>query len=223
MPTITEFRIPITETALGSVFVSEPTLECTMEQAVVQDFPNLWFTGAARADLEAAFDAEPAIRSYSLIADSNDRVLYDIRDLTELERAFEIVIDVGGTICNLTASGDAWTLTVRFSSRELASRAYERLEERPATVTIGRLYEGMATQVHTTGLTQEQHETLHAAIEHGYFDIPRSITMEELADELGVSHQAVSERLRRAYKTIVVAELDVDGDQDAVTESTPAV
>ncbi|WP_249361517.1 helix-turn-helix domain-containing protein [Haloterrigena sp. H1] len=40
----------------------------------------------------------------------------------------------------------------------------------------------------------------------GYYDIPRGCTTAELADELGISDQAVTERLRRA---IVVREVRI--------------
>ena len=38
----------------------------------------------------------------------------------------------------------------------------------------------------------------HACRSDGYYDIPRGCTTEELADELRISDQAVTERLRRA-------------------------
>lgn len=37
----------------------------------------------------------------------------------------------------------------------------------------------------------------------GYYDIPRGCTTKELADELGISDQAVTERLRRAIGSLV--------------------
>ncbi|MFC4988113.1 helix-turn-helix domain-containing protein [Saliphagus infecundisoli] len=52
-------------------------------------------------------------------------------------------------------------------------------------------------------LTTGQEEALTMALARGYCDIPRTVDMEELADELGVSHQALSERLRRAHGTLV--------------------
>jgi len=39
------------------------------------------------------------------------------------------------------------------------------------------------------------------AVRLGYYDIPRGCTTAELADELGISDQAVTERLRRAIGT----------------------
>ena len=59
-------------------------------------------------------------------------------------------------------------------------------------------------------LSSDQHEALVAAFETGYYDIPRDVTLEELADQLGISHQALSERFRRAYEGLITAELDLE-------------
>jgi predicted DNA binding protein len=52
-------------------------------------------------------------------------------------------------------------------------------------------------------LTARQRETLRLAHERGYFEIPREVTLDDLADELGVSNQAVSERLRRGCTHVI--------------------
>lgn len=41
------------------------------------------------------------------------------------------------------------------------------------------------------------------ALDRGYYDIPRTIDVGGLAEEFGVSRQAVSERLRRGHRTII--------------------
>ncbi len=51
------------------------------------------------------------------------------------------------------------------------------------------------------GLSEPQREALTLAVRMGYYDIPRGCTTAELADELGISDQAVTERLRRAIGT----------------------
>ena len=56
-------------------------------------------------------------------------------------------------------------------------------------------------------LTKTQYETVVTAYELGYFDVPRKVTLKELAAELDVSHQALSERLRRSHAALVDAEL----------------
>ena len=44
----------------------------------------------------------------------------------------------------------------------------------------------------------EQRETLNVAVERGYFETPREVTLDELADELELPRSTVSYRLRRA-------------------------
>ena len=52
-------------------------------------------------------------------------------------------------------------------------------------------------------LTDEQQDVLEIAFAKGYFDVPRGITLTDLADEIGISHQALSERLRRGQKSVL--------------------
>lgn len=64
------------------------------------------------------------------------------------------------------------------------------------------------------GLTDIQHDTLVTAIRAGYYDVPRSLLMGELTDELGVSQQALSNRLRRRHRTLVENALSVNLSHD---------
>ena len=57
------------------------------------------------------------------------------------------------------------------------------------------------------GLTERQRETLVAAYQGGYYDIPRRKTLVDLAAELGVSDQAISERLRRGERKLIHEQL----------------
>lgn len=57
-------------------------------------------------------------------------------------------------------------------------------------------------------LTGKQHVTLAAAVDMGYFQVPRQADQSDLADELGVTEQAVSERLRRACETVVAEAVE---------------
>jgi predicted DNA binding protein len=61
------------------------------------------------------------------------------------------------------------------------------------------------------GLTPRQRRTLELAVRRGYYDIPRRCTTIELADELGISDQAVTERLRRGIVTFVTNALLFEG------------
>ena len=47
-------------------------------------------------------------------------------------------------------------------------------------------------------LSPAQQEALALALERGYFEIPRQGSLIDLSEEIGISDQALSERLHRA-------------------------
>lgn len=53
------------------------------------------------------------------------------------------------------------------------------------------------------GLTEKQREAIVTAWEAGYFETPRRATLEDVADELGISQQALSKRIRRGCQSLV--------------------
>ncbi|MFC7157751.1 helix-turn-helix domain-containing protein [Halomarina halobia] len=64
------------------------------------------------------------------------------------------------------------------------------------------------------GLTEEQYEALTEAAKQGYFEVPRDIQLGKLADELSISHQALSERIRRAMLALVGDTLLIGPESD---------
>ena len=103
-----------------------------------------------------------------------------------------------------------WHARARFPDRSAFVAYREFLQSNGVEFRLKHLYDGETTTADAATLTPEQRETLRLAYERGYFDIPRGVTTTELAEELGVSDQAVSERLRRGYARLVEATLHVD-------------
>ncbi|XVH33276.1 helix-turn-helix domain-containing protein (plasmid) [Haloferacaceae archaeon DSL9] len=52
-------------------------------------------------------------------------------------------------------------------------------------------------------LTERQQELLLEAVEHGYYDTPRTCSLTELAAEVGIAKSTCSETLHRAEETII--------------------
>ena len=57
------------------------------------------------------------------------------------------------------------------------------------------------------GLTERQREALALAICRGYYESPRQVTAEELADELGISQPSLSSLLRRGERELLISAL----------------
>ena len=110
-----------------------------------------------------------------------------------------------------------WRLLLR--SEENVDVFYEAAESHLGggiELHIGRLghaerlnYDSLAT----VSLPEEQRETLRQAIEHGYYETPRDVTVGELADILDIPQSTVSYRLRQAEAQLAKGYLHrFDGD-----------
>ena len=92
-----------------------------------------------------------------------------------------------------------WTLA--FTGREALTGLLDRLKEEKVEVKILRL----ASVADVDTLTSHQRNIVEIALEEGYFDYPRRITLRQLARKVGVSASTVSEVMRRAEKKILSA------------------
>lgn len=54
-----------------------------------------------------------------------------------------------------------------------------------------------------SSIPPRQREFLNTAAEEGYFEIPREVTLEELADEMGITKTTASNHLRKAERELV--------------------
>ncbi|ADB60139.1 Bacterio-opsin activator HTH domain protein [Haloterrigena turkmenica DSM 5511] len=214
MATIAEFRIPASDTALGATFHAVPSLVCEIEPVIAADEFGMWMSGADRAALNAALREDRTVRDHSLITSDEARRLYTIHFSNEIAENFSLVAEEGGTMLAASARAGMWTIRLRFPARENASRVYERLAARDIQIEITQIRSLTTTTADDLGLSPAQYEALTAALTYGYFEIPREISLEELAAKLDISHQALSERFRRAYRTLVASSLEFDARCD---------
>ncbi len=67
-------------------------------------------------------------------------------------------------------------------------------------VEFDLLYKGRPSK---TGMTYREEEILKYALEKGYFDYPKRIKLEEMAEHFGIASSTLSEILRRGQKKIL--------------------
>lgn len=89
--------------------------------------------------------------------------------------------------------------TIAFSGREALTELMDRLKENRVDVKILQL----TSVADVESLTSRQRSIVEVALEEGYFDYPRRISLRTLARKVGVSASTVSEVLRRAEKKIL--------------------
>ncbi|MFD1512508.1 helix-turn-helix domain-containing protein [Halomarina rubra] len=62
---------------------------------------------------------------------------------------------------------------------------------------------GKDDQLNGVPLTPHEREVLLTALDRGYFEVPRRISIVALAEEVGVSDREVTEHLRRAMAKVL--------------------
>lgn len=216
MTTVAEISIAAEDLALEGTMKALPDLEVRVKSIVaegpLQTMPLIWFGGVARAELESALDVDDSVEEYTRLLEDPEaeESLYRLEYAPWVGQVCGVVFEHDGTILDAQCATGRWTLRLLFPEHDSLSTVVDELEDRDVTVDLKRMVEaGRDADLETaTALTDAQEEAISEAYRQGYYDVPRQISLEELAEELGISHQALSERLRRANKVLASEQLD---------------
>lgn len=106
------------------------------------------------------------------------------------------------TLLSATGTNSGWTFEIRGDDREAIAAFNTYCDTYDVPITIVEIHELVPSRS-KYDLTDTQLEALRHAYERGYFDSPRTATLEDIATELGISRQALSSRLRRGHKHLI--------------------
>ncbi|GAA0663181.1 helix-turn-helix domain-containing protein [Natronoarchaeum mannanilyticum] len=222
MSTIAEICIPTDEFVLRETLDAVPDAEFEVMRVAAHGtddvIPFLTAHAPDQDDLERALTDDGSVENVTRLADSDDEWLYQMEWVEDIRFILHVLTEEDGTILSAYGNGDGWHLRILFTDRESLSATFDFCDQQGLSLDIKRIYElEDATRRGQYGLTAEQLDTLETAYERGFYDIPREEPMNALADELGISHQALSERLRRGHRNLIENTL-VIGAADGPTE-----
>ncbi|MFW5974453.1 MAG: helix-turn-helix domain-containing protein [Natrialbaceae archaeon] len=102
-------------------------------------------------------------------------------------------------------TGDTLIVAVTAKSGERFRSLVSEIHERARSVDIAQLrWSGKeAAGERTEGLTECQEEAVRTAIAVGYYESPRTATLEEVAERLGITKSATSQGLNAAERKLV--------------------
>jgi hypothetical protein len=170
-----------------------------------------WASGGDFAPFDESMAADPDVDAFDVLLDDPDRRLYSAT-LANPDDDFvlETVNRLDIQLLDSTHSHARSVVRVRCPSREAYATLRDALEDKHGPVVTRRLYreEPLADVDLGLRVTSPQREALLAALEAGYFEVPRGTTLEEVAATLGISDQALSARLRRGTATLLRDTLD---------------
>ncbi len=171
---------------------------------------------ADRAELEATFDEDPTVQGYDLVDWTDGTGIYYIAHTKETVLISTVVTEVNGFLVDTETEGSGWTARLLLPDREALNTIWNYATDHGMSLEIVELYgDDDAGTDSSYGLTDAQTAALKTAYEEGYFGEPRDMSLDEVAEEMGLSSTAMSGRLRRGMRNLVAATLaDADRDRD---------
>jgi predicted DNA binding protein len=128
---------------------------------------------------------------------------------------FSTIHDHGLIIEQAIGTANHWTLRLRAPDQAAIEtiRRECHTEDIPITaLNIMHRTDGLNGTPYN--LTSKQREAVRLAFERGHFQVPREVSLTELAEELNISRQAFTRRLHRGLHGILTALLDQNDHED---------
>ena len=200
------------ELPLAPTIAAHPDATIRYEYAVGSDRPMAFVSvfGDACAAVESSMTADATVSALERVAAFGNRSIYRLTLETDRRLVPDQYAERGVFVFTATSGERGWVLRLHAPSREALVDFRWYCYHRGVSFRMTQLYDSSATDDGTYFLTEQQHEILAMAYLGGYYDIPRAITQDDLAERLGISDSAVSQRLRRAVAELVAATLEND-------------
>lgn len=205
--TTAQIGIPATEFAFSALFERIPDARVELEPAIaIPDDQTLLVVRVAECDygtVENALRADPAVGMVERFGERDEEQTYRVTWDGCARRLVGRIVAEDTTLLSARARNGRWRFQLVAPDRDAFASAYDAIEDLGYTPDCRSISTFEGGRAGCSSLTDTQQETLVAAFEAGYYDIPRDATGKEFADILGISHQALSERLRRGMNALV--------------------
>ena len=218
MTTIVRATLPAGQFALSDTFQRVPSAEFEIVRVVANStdrvLPLLWATaeeGEPFDSLPEVVAEDPTTHDMSVVTEFDSEYLMKIEWEMHVRVLFYILKEEDATILDARTKGDEWHFRVLFPEHDSVASMYQSCQDYDITLDIKQI-----TQLSDSfrrgwfGLTEHQYETIVGAYREGYYAVPRKANLEELANSFGVSHQALSERLRRGHEKLIANAMHLE-------------
>ena len=215
---IATFSLPAAAIALKQTLADHPGVEIEAERIAAHStewtMPCLWVQSDDPDAVDASLRSDPTVDRVMETDEFGREVYYHLEWTDEVITRINTYVDREGSVLDAQANRDGWKMTFRFVSREQFDHFRDTLSENGQAFELLELYEPWAPRVSAAGVTPAQRNALVTARVRGYFDVPRQISARELAAELDISHQSLSELLRRGTGELVDSSLQITEENE---------
>ncbi len=212
---IVEFSFDVS--TLQSTLAESPETRVEVDHITATDTVSLrtffWARGGDLDAFEAGLAEDSSVKDSKRVTETADSRYYRFvypDNAPDIE-AHRAVVELDGQVLDARSEGNGWSLRIRFPDRDAVSEWQDRCTAAGIGADIKAIYDQeYQPPTQEYGLTTSQREALLTAAECGYFSIPRETSLAGVGEELGVSSQSASERLRRGMVTLIENTLEED-------------
>ncbi|MEF8839218.1 MAG: helix-turn-helix domain-containing protein [Haloarculaceae archaeon] len=161
---------------------------------------------------EAGLRDDPTIADFERVIHTaeEDSAIYSLQYTNEAILFSPAVSASNGVVLEMENDGTSWLMTVWLPDRQELSDTWEYAEQNDIDLELQRITDYTDVVAPGDGLTDSQQEALLVAYEAGYFEEPRDASLDDVADELGISQPAAGGLLRRGVRRLVQTTLADD-------------
>jgi predicted DNA binding protein len=222
MSVIVEVSVSTDDFELGRLLSAGLTPDAVVELETVVPVGDgaVPYLRVRTAHLEEFLDTvreEAVVDRLRVVDDYDDQHLLAFDWAASRDPLFDgILVRSGVAILSAYGGVDRWTFELRFDDHSEFEAFRDECTEAGVGLDLLRIYRPSSPGTDLSfGLTERQREALVLAVARGYYEVPRGYTTADLAEELGISDQAVSERLRRGVARLVANTLRPETDANS--------
>jgi len=206
---IVELGVPVDAFELGRILPGLDDVEYSLETLVPigeAPVPLLRVHDGETANLVDAVTDHPSANEMTLLTGTNGDEIYWLDWEHESDEFLTAVRESGGHLLSGNSHCGRWQFRVQFPDPDSLSVFNDLLRERGVEDDVLSVTNSWsASRGDADALTTPQREAFEVAYQAGYYDIPRQASTADVAEQLGISDQALSERLRRGTARLIQA------------------
>lgn len=215
---ITSFEIPPEALVLAETSEALPDIIVEAERIAAHStewtMPCLWVSYDDFDSVDEQFRADPSVDEVIEVERFADEGYYQIEWSERVKERINDYVDKSGSLLEAHLNDGSWKVVLRFASRDQFDTFCDHLKGEGYSFNLLGISETETPREGYRGLTPAQRDALVTAALEGYFRVPRETTIEELANGLDVSHQTVSELLRRGIQNLVFSTLTAEDQRE---------
>lgn len=196
---------------LSAVFEQLSSVTIELDRVVPTNdavIPYFWISADDTEKLTTELSADIGINQVKIIDQVEKQMLVRVDWNLDHESILTAIVNTDVSLLSGMGNSEQWTFELRASEHEGLSNFQTYCREHDIPIELRELHTiSPLTSDQEYDLTDGQMKTLVVAYSRGYFDSPRGANQDDLADELGITRQAVSSRLQRGIRRLVASTL----------------